>query len=53
LQTASKTSATGFAILPCTWNNAIPIQEIHDRWVGAYAAGAGKLLTRLRKALEE
>ena len=37
------------------WNylNAIPIQEIHDRWVGEYAAGAGKLLRRLREALEE
>lgn len=36
------------------WNvlNVIPIKEIHDRWIGAYAAGAAGLLARLKRDLE-
>lgn len=36
------------------WNhlNAIPIQRIHERWIGAYAAHAAKGLTTLEDALE-
>ena len=31
------------------WNhlNILPIQRIHDRWIGPYAAGAARLLDRL------
>jgi DNA-binding transcriptional ArsR family regulator len=36
------------------WNylNPLPIKEIHDRWVGRYAAGAVDLLARLKTNLE-
>lgn len=36
------------------WNvlNVMPIKEIHDRWIGAYAAGAVGLLARLKRDLE-
>jgi hypothetical protein len=35
------------------WNylNAIPIREIHDRWIGVYAAEAAGLLARLNLEL--
>ncbi len=37
------------------WNylNALPIKEIHDRWISGYAAGAVGLLQRLKRDLEE
>lgn len=37
------------------WNvlNVLPIKEIHDRWIGAYAANAVGLLARLKRDLEE
>ena len=37
------------------WNvlNVLPIKEIHDRWIGAYAANAASLLARLRQDLEK
>ena len=36
------------------WNhlNPLPIQHIHDRWIGAYAAHSVALLDRLRRDLE-
>lgn len=36
------------------WNvlNVLPIMEIHDRWIGAYAANAARLLARLARDLE-
>src|SRR6266498_149934 len=36
------------------WNylNPLPIKEIHDRWIGRYAAGAVDLLARLKRDLE-
>lgn len=36
------------------WNvlNVMPIKEIHDRWIGPYAAQAVGLLARLRQDLE-
>jgi DNA-binding transcriptional ArsR family regulator len=36
------------------WNvlNVMPIKEIHDRWIGAYASGAVALLARLKRDLE-
>ncbi len=36
------------------WNclNAMPIKEIHDRWIGAYATQAAELLARLKRDLE-
>jgi DNA-binding transcriptional ArsR family regulator len=36
------------------WNvlNVLPIMEIHDRWIGAYAANASRLLARLGSDLE-
>jgi DNA-binding transcriptional ArsR family regulator len=36
------------------WNylNALPIKEIHDRWISAYAAGAVGLLARMKRDLE-
>lgn len=35
------------------WNylNPLPIKEIHDRWIGRYAAGAVELLARLNRDL--
>ena len=37
------------------WNvlNVLPIQEIHDRWIGRYAANATALLARLARDLED
>ncbi len=32
--------------------NPLPIKEIHDRWIGRYAAGAVGLLARLKRELE-
>lgn len=36
------------------WNclNAMPIKEIHDRWIGVYATKAVHLLARLQRDLE-
>ncbi len=36
------------------WNvlNVMPIMEIHDRWIGRYAANAVDLLARLNRDLE-
>mgnify|MGYP003461929121 CR=1 FL=1 len=36
------------------WNvlNVMPIKEIHDRWIGSYAANAVSLLARLKEDLE-
>jgi len=36
------------------WNhlNPLPIQQIHERWIGAYAARAVKMLGRLKGELE-
>lgn len=36
------------------WNvlNVLPIKEIHDRWIGAYAARSVELLARLSRDLE-
>jgi DNA-binding transcriptional ArsR family regulator len=37
------------------WNhlNALPIKQIHDRWISPYAVEALKLLARLKQDLEE
>lgn len=37
------------------WNvlNVLPIMDIHDRWIGPYAANAASLLSRLRDELEQ
>ena len=37
------------------WNhlNAIPIKRIHDRWIGAYAAGAVDMLDRMKTQMEQ
>tara|TARA_R110001606_G_scaffold261234_1_gene409623 strand:+ start:47 stop:391 length:345 start_codon:yes stop_codon:yes gene_type:complete len=37
------------------WNylNALPIKQIHDRWIGAYAAGAVDLLARMKDDMEK
>ena len=36
------------------WNhlNAIPIQDIHDRWIGPHAAAASARLARFKQAVE-
>ncbi|KCZ89451.1 ArsR/SmtB family transcription factor [Hyphomonas johnsonii] len=36
------------------WNylNALPIKQIHDRWIGAYAAQAVDLLERMKTDIE-
>ncbi|WP_196257988.1 ArsR/SmtB family transcription factor [Pelagibacterium limicola] len=36
------------------WNhlNALPIKEIHDRWIGDYARNAVSMMSRLKDALE-
>lgn len=36
------------------WNhlNAMPIQDIHDRWIGPHAAAAAQGLARLKRQLE-
>jgi DNA-binding transcriptional ArsR family regulator len=36
------------------WNylNALPIKQIHDRWIGAYAAQAVNLLDRMKTDME-
>jgi len=37
------------------WNylNVLPIKEIHDRWIGAYASQTIDLLARLKRELED
>jgi DNA-binding transcriptional ArsR family regulator len=37
------------------WNyiDPLPIKEIHDRWIGPYAAGAVELLARMKREMEE
>ena len=37
------------------WNylNALPIKEIHDRWIGEYAEHAVSILSRLKSDLEK
>jgi DNA-binding transcriptional ArsR family regulator len=37
------------------WNHldALPVHEIHERWIGPYAAYAAAMLSRLKKAVEE
>ncbi|HET8622587.1 MAG TPA: helix-turn-helix domain-containing protein [Gemmatimonadales bacterium] len=37
------------------WNylNPLPIKQIHERWIGPYAAGAVDLIARLKRDLEE
>lgn len=37
------------------WNHldALPIQAIHERWIGPYAAYASSMLSRLRQQVEE
>ena len=37
------------------WNhlNPLPIERIHDRWIGPYAARSVELLDRLKSDLEE
>src|SRR5687768_3694944 len=36
------------------WNylNPLPIKEIYDRWIGAYASGAVELLARIKSDME-
>lgn len=36
------------------WNylNALPIKDIHDRWIGAYASDAVNLLKRMKTEIE-
>jgi DNA-binding transcriptional ArsR family regulator len=36
------------------WNylNPLPIKELHDRWIGAYADGAVDLLARMKREIE-
>ena len=36
------------------WNhlNPLPIRDIHERWIGSYAAGAVDLLARMKRDLE-
>ncbi|SEH14060.1 transcriptional regulator, ArsR family [Sphingopyxis sp. YR583] len=36
------------------WNhlNAMPIQDIHDRWIGPHAAAASAKLARFKQAVE-
>jgi len=38
----------------CRWNylDVSPIQRIHERWIGAYAAPSAGLLSRLQQNLE-
>lgn len=37
------------------WNHldALPVHEIHERWIGPYAAYAASMLSRLKKVVEE
>jgi DNA-binding transcriptional ArsR family regulator len=37
------------------WNyiNALPIKELHDRWIGGYADSAIDLLARMKREIEE
>ena len=37
------------------WNHldALPVHEIHERWIGPYATYAASMLSRLKKAVEE
>lgn len=36
------------------WNhlNAVPIQQIHERWIGPHAAAAAGVLTRLKEGVD-
>ena len=36
------------------WNhlNAMPLKELHDRWISPYAASAVQLLARMKRDLE-
>ena len=36
------------------WNhlNAVPIQDIHDRWIGPHAAAASARLARFKQSVE-
>jgi hypothetical protein len=36
------------------WNhlNAVPIQQIHERWIGPHAERAAAMLTRLKEDVE-
>ena len=36
------------------WNhlNAVPIQQIHERWIGPHAERAAEMLTRLKEDVE-
>jgi DNA-binding transcriptional ArsR family regulator len=36
------------------WNyiNPLPIKELHDRWIGAYADSAIDLLARMKREIE-
>jgi DNA-binding transcriptional ArsR family regulator len=33
--------------------NPLPIKELHDRWIGAYADNAVDLLARMKREIEE
>lgn len=37
------------------WNHldALPVQAIHERWIGPYAAYATSMLSRLKQSVEE
>ena len=37
------------------WNhlNAIPIQELHERWIGGYASYAADKLLRMKRGIED
>ncbi len=37
------------------WNHldALPIQAIHERWIGPYAAYASMMLSKLKRAMEK
>ena len=37
------------------WNyiNPLPIRDLHDRWIGAYADNAVDLLARMKRGIEE
>ncbi|MBS0502955.1 MAG: helix-turn-helix transcriptional regulator [Proteobacteria bacterium] len=36
------------------WNhlNAVPIQQIHERWIGPHAEAAARMLTRLKEEVD-
>lgn len=39
----------------CRWNylNAMPIKDIHERWIGEYAVAAVALLARMEESLRK